>query len=199
MKKFIALATIVFISMESESLLQAKPNYLPNIADYKTRYEISKNIENAPVISDSAIKELLVNGDEAFKNILKTNVCGKSYVDVSGITYAPLTEDLSKYSSIYEYLSKNYILNNYYTDRFVKSMATFLFIRINNNYYMRYGDPESRLMIKNSEVISKKYEFNKVHVSLKGYYSDDVSYASATLVFNGDKWLIDNFDNWGIK
>lgn len=44
----------------------------------------------------------------------------------------------------------------------------------------------------------KKYDGNKVNVSLNGYYPipGHVSNAKATLIYDGTKWVIDEFDNW---
>lgn len=158
-------------------------------------------LENNAVIFDDSIKKLLFNGDEAFKNILKINVDGSSYINISGISYAKVTEDFSSYSSIYEYLNKNYGLNSYYTDGFIKNMVSFVFTNVNGKWYMRYGNPKPKLIVQNSQIAYKKYDGNKVYVSLKGYYfgPQDVSYANAVLSFEGDKWLIDKFDNWGIE
>lgn len=162
--------------------------------------DVENILEDKPAISDSAVKELLFNGDEAFQNVLRINVDGSSYVNVSGISYAKVTEDLSKYSSIYQYLNKNYGLNSYYTDRFIKSTVNSLFTNIDSQYYIRYGNPEPRVIVRNSKIVSKQYDGNKVYVYLKGYSSepDSLSYAYATLTFDGNRWLIDKFDNWGM-
>ncbi|PSM02761.1 cell wall-binding repeat-containing protein, partial [Clostridium botulinum] len=44
----------------------------------------------------------------------------------------------------------------------------------------------------------KKYDGNKVYVSLKDYYHGpkDISISKATLIYDGSKWVIDEFDNW---
>lgn len=163
--------------------------------------DVEYTLENKAVISDDSIKRLLFTGDEAFKKMLKINVDGSSYINISGISYAKVTEDFSRYSSIYEYLNKNYGLNNFYTDDFIKNMVNYVFDNVNGKWYMRYGNPEPRLIVQNSQIVYKKYDGNKVYVSLKGYYfgSQDVSYSNAVLSFEGDKWLIDKFDNWIIK
>ncbi|WP_412523889.1 cell wall-binding repeat-containing protein [Clostridium sp. JS66] len=163
--------------------------------------DVEYTLENKVVISDDSIKNLLFTGDEAFKNMLKINVDGSSYINISGISYAKITEDFSKYSSIYEYLNKNYGLNNYYTDDFIKYMVSFVFTNVNGKCYMRYGNLEPRLIVQDSQIAYKKYDGNKVYVSLKGYYfgKQDVSYSNAILSFKGNKWLIDKFDNWGVE
>ncbi|GAE01846.1 amidase [Clostridium botulinum B str. Osaka05] len=160
--------------------------------------ESQRILENKPVISDKDAKNLLFNGDEAFKKMLKIEVHGESYIILDGISYAPVKDDLNKYDSIYEYLNKNFKLNTYYTDNFIKNMTGFVFKNIDGQCYMRYGNPEPRLIVNNAKIIEKKYDGNKVYVSLKGYYHGpkDISISKATLVYDGTKWAVDEFDNW---
>ncbi|OBR97086.1 hypothetical protein CLRAG_00050 [Clostridium ragsdalei P11] len=49
------------------------------------------------------------------------------------------------------------------------------------------------------ELVNKKYNGNKADITLKGYYFGEISYANATLVYDGNRWVIDKFDNWGIE
>lgn len=160
--------------------------------------ESQRILENKPVISDKDAKNLLFNGDEAFKKMLKIEVHGESYTILDGISYAPVKDDLNKYDSIYEYLNKNFKLNTYYTDNFIKNMTGFVFKNIDGQCYMRYGNPEPRLIVNNAKIIEKKYDGNKVYISLKGYYHGpkDISISKATLVYDGTKWAVDEFDNW---
>nr|WP_279285887.1 DL-endopeptidase inhibitor IseA family protein [Clostridium sporogenes] len=60
--------------------------------------------------------------------MLKIEVHGKSYIILDGISYAPVKDDLNKYDSIYEYLNKNFKLNTYYTDNFIKNMTEIKFM-----------------------------------------------------------------------
>ncbi|AJD27023.1 cell wall-binding repeat-containing protein [Clostridium botulinum] len=160
--------------------------------------ESQRILENKPVISDKDAKNLLFNGDEEFKKMLKIEVHGESYIDLAGISYAPVRDDLSEYNSIYDYLNKNFKLNTHYTENFIKNMISFAFKNIDGQCYMRYGNPEPRLIVKDAKIIEKKYDGNKVYVSLKGYYPipGHVSNAKATLIYDGTKWVIDEFDNW---
>ncbi|MBY6996397.1 cell wall-binding repeat-containing protein [Clostridium botulinum] len=160
--------------------------------------ESQRILENKPVISDKDAKNLLFNGDEEFKKMLKIEVHGESYIDLAGISYAPVKDDLSEYNSIYDYLNKNFKLNTHYTENFIKNMISFAFKNIDGQCYMRYGNPEPRLIVKDAKIIEKKYDGNKVYVSLKGYYPirGHVSNAKATLIYDGTKWVIDEFDNW---
>ncbi|KEI89213.1 cell wall hydrolase [Clostridium botulinum B2 433] len=155
-------------------------------------------LENKPVISDKDAKNLLFNGDEEFKKILKIEVHKESYIDLDGRSYAPVKEDLSKYDSIDDYLNKNFKLSTYYTENFMKNMINFEFKNIDGQCYMGYGNPEPRLIVKDAKIIEKKYDGNKVNVSLNGYYPipGHVSNAKATLIYDGTKWVIDEFDNW---
>lgn len=159
--------------------------------------ESQRILENKPVISDKDAKNLLFNGDEAFKKMLKIEVDKGSYIILDGISYASVKDDLNKYDSIYEYLNKNFKLNTYYTDNFIKNMVKSEFKNI-DECYMRYGNPEPRLIVKDAKIIEKKYDGNKVYVSLKGYYHGpkDISISKATLIYDGTKWVIDEFDNW---
>ncbi|AGY78169.1 cell wall-binding repeat-containing protein [Clostridium autoethanogenum] len=161
--------------------------------------DVQDALEGKAVISNGDAKKLLLQGDDAFKKVLKINVDGNSYMDVSGISYAPVTDNIGEYSSISEYLNENYGLNNYYTKDFVSALISFVFKDIDGKVYMRYGNPEPELTVENSEVVSKKYDGNKADITLKGYYYGELSYANATLVYDGNRWLIDKFDNWGVE
>ncbi|CBZ03210.1 cell wall-binding repeat-containing protein [Clostridium botulinum] len=156
--------------------------------------ESQRILENKPVISDKDAKNLLFSGDEEFKKMLKIEVHGESYIDLDGRSYAPVKEDLSKY----DYLNKNFKLSTYYTENFIKNMISFEFKNIDGQCYMGYGNPEPRLIVKNAKIIEKKYDGNKVYVSLKGYYHGpkDINTSKATLIYDGTKWVIDEFDNW---
>ncbi len=83
--------------------------------------ESQRILENKPVISDKDAKNLLFNGDEEFKKMLKIEVHGESYIDLAGISYASVKDDLSEYNSIYDYLNKNFKLNTHYTENFIKT------------------------------------------------------------------------------
>lgn len=161
--------------------------------------DVQNVLEGKLFILNEDAKKLLLNGDEAFKKILKINVDGNSYMDVSGISYAPVVDNIGGYNSISEYLNENYGLNNYYTDEFINTLVNFTFKNIDGKVYMRYGNPEPRLIVEDSEVISKKYDGNKADITLKGHYFGDLSYAHAVLVYDGNRWIIDKFDNWGVE
>ncbi len=77
-------------------------------------------------------------------------------------------------------------------------MISFEFKNIDGQCYMGYGNPEPRLIVKDAKIIEKKYDGNKVYISLKGYYHGpkDISTSKATLIYDGTKWVIDEFDNW---
>ncbi|MGO5066634.1 cell wall-binding repeat-containing protein [Clostridium sporogenes] len=160
--------------------------------------ESQRILENKPVISDKDSKNLLFNGDEAFKKMLKIEVSKESYIDLDGISYAPVKGYLSKYNSIHDYLNKSFKFNTYYTENFIKNMVSFEFKDIDGQCYMRYGNPEPRLIVKDAKIIEKKYDGNKVKISLKGYYPlpGHVGNSKATLIYDGTKWVIDEFDNW---
>ncbi len=130
-----------------------------------------------------------------FKKILTINVDGNSYIDISGISYAPLKENLNNYNSINDYLNKNYNLNKYYTDSYVNGLVNFVFQKSNDKIYMRYGNPESVVSVDNSQIVSKKYDENKAYITIK----ENKSYLNAVLIYDGNRWLIDSFNNWGIN
>ncbi len=159
--------------------------------------EVEYILENKPVISNEDAKELLLNGDEAFNKMLKIDVDGKNYIDLHGTSFAKINADINSYGSIYDYLNKNYSLNKYYSDAFMKNMVDFVFTNIDGKYYMRYGNPEPAINLKNAEIVDKKYKENKVEVSVKGYYYEsEPSYVKAILVYDGQKWVVDEFHNW---
>lgn len=157
--------------------------------------DVENILEDKQIISDADAKSLLVNGDNAFKKILTINVDGNSYIDISGISYAPLKENLNNYNSINDYLNKNYNLNKYYTDSYVNGLVNFVFQKSNDKIYMRYGNPESVVSVDNSQIVSKKYDENKAYITIK----ENKSYLNAVLIYDGNRWLIDSFNNWGIK
>lgn len=161
--------------------------------------DIEYTLENKPVLSDTDIKKIIVSGDGAFQQMLKTNVDGNSYTNISGVSYARVKDNTSFYKSVQEYLNKKYGFSNYYTDRFINSTVDFVFTAVNDELYMRYGNPEPAISAESSQIISKKYDGNKLYVKIKGYYGGDESIVDATLIYNGNVWLIDKFDNWGVE
>ncbi|KAJ48687.1 putative cell wall-binding protein [Clostridium tetanomorphum] len=159
--------------------------------------EVEYILENKPVISNKNAKELLFNGDEAFKKMLKIDVDDENYIDLHGISFAKINDDINSYGSIENYLNKNYELNKYYSNTFIKNMINFVFTNINGEYYMRYGNPEPAINLENAEIVEKKYKANKVEILVKGYYYDpEPYYLKASLEYNGGKWVIDQFHNW---
>lgn len=223
MKKISVLFLCLAISIGGEVLAHDNTNYLinslegfsmyaqtqssdehkhQNLTLLKEAWSINKNTdENIPCISNENIKELLFKGDQAFNKIFKINIDENSYIDISGISYVKIKDSIGKYKSIYEYLNQNYDLKNYYTHQSIETMADYIFTYINGNCYMRYGNAQPRLIVKDSEIVHKKYEGNKLYISLRGrcLESTDISSASAVLIYSDNKWLIDKFDNWGIS
>ncbi|HAB59465.1 MAG TPA: hypothetical protein DCE48_01910 [Lachnospiraceae bacterium] len=47
-------------------------------------------------------------------------------------------------------------------------MISFAFKNIDGQCYMRYGNPEPRLIVNNAKIIEKKYDGNKVYVVGRG-------------------------------
>lgn len=178
----------------SGSALAAKENCPVILTDGDSISE-----QNKPVISNADIKKLMISGDESFQKMLKTNVDGDSYIDLSGISYAKVKDYTGFYKSVQEYLNKKYGFSNYYTDRFINSTADFAFTYVNGELYMRYGNPEPAIIVKNAQIVSKKYDGNKVCVKIKGYYGGDESTIDAALIYNGNRWLVDEFNNWGVE
>lgn len=166
---------------------------------------IGENIENIlagkQYISDSDIKTLLNNGENTMKKVLGIKVNGNAYINIDGISYAPV-EDNMDINSIYDYLNKNYKLNEYYTDNYINNFIAAAFKNVKGKVYMRYGAPEPAIIIDNSDIISKKYDTNNnINITLRGYNYDpeDVIDINITLANENGKWLIDEFNNWGIE
>lgn len=165
---------------------------------------IDENVENILKngldISDSDAEALLTDGDNAIKDVLDIKVDGNSYVDISGISYAPLKDNVDR-NSIYNYLNTNYGLSRYYTDNYINNFINSAFKNVNGKIYMRYGVPEPAVMLDNSSVISKKYSGNEADIIIRGYnYTpEDTVNIEVLLIYSGDRWLIDKFNNWGIE
>ncbi|WP_125152528.1 cell wall-binding repeat-containing protein [Clostridium rectalis] len=160
--------------------------------------ESQRVLENKPVISDKDVKRLIFNCDEILKNIFKIEVNSKDYINIKGISYAPLKENLNKYNSIYKYLDNNFKLKNYYTDDFINNMISYIFKNIDGKYYIRYGNPTPRINIKDAKIEGKKYEGSKLYISLRGYYLDSLDEWSLkiTLIYNGKGWIVSKYNNW---
>ncbi|MEA5008719.1 DL-endopeptidase inhibitor IseA family protein [Clostridium tyrobutyricum] len=99
------------------------------------------------------------------------------------------------FSNYIKGLYRNYNLNKYYTDSYVNGLVNFVFQKSNDKIYMRYGNPESVVSVDNSQIVSKKYDENKAYITIK----ENKSYLNVVLIYDGNRWLIDSFNNWGIK
>ncbi|MCH3963636.1 MAG: cell wall-binding repeat-containing protein [Clostridium sp.] len=161
---------------------------------------IESDLKSRFYISDGSAKALLTDGENAIKDLLDIEVDGNSYIDISGISYAPL-KDNTGVNSIYNYLNSNYGLNKYYTDSYINNFISFEFKNINGRTYMRYGNPESAVVLDNCRIIDKRYDDNEVYMTIRGYnYTpEDTVDIDAVLIYNGNKWLIEKFNNWGIE
>lgn len=170
---------------------------IPVIINNDIKYNLKDNL----IISNDDIKKILLDGDESFKKIFKIKVDGNSYINISGKSYAKVIDNMNKYDSMYEYLNKKYNLKEYYTDEFIRKIISCVFKDIDGRCYMLYGNPEPAVIVKDSQIVSKKFYNDKVYVVIKDNCSNNKSgiYAHAVLTYNGNKWLIDKFDNWGIK
>lgn len=174
-----------------------KKTTIPVITDNDITYSLKDN----SIILNDDIKKILIDGDEAFKEILKIKVDGNSYINISGKSYARVLNNMSNYDSLYEYLNKKYNLRDYYTDDFIRRMISYVFRDVDGKCYMLYGNPEPAVIVKDLQIVSRKDYNNKIYVVIKDNCSSSKNgiYAHAVLIYNGNKWLIDKFDNWGIK
>ncbi|WP_446896973.1 cell wall-binding repeat-containing protein [Clostridium sp. LBM24168] len=162
--------------------------------------EIESDLKSRFYISDGSAKALLTDGENAMKDLLNIEVDGNSYIDISGISYAPLKDNIEG-NSIYNYLNSNYELDKYYTDSYINNFINFEFKNINGKTYMRYGNPEPAVVLDNCSIVDKKYDGNEAYITIRGYnyIPEDTVNIDAVLIFNGDRWLIDKFNNWGIE
>lgn len=162
--------------------------------------EIEGDLKSRFYISDGSAKELLTDGENAIKDLLDIEVNGNSYIDISGISYAPLKDNIDG-NSIYNYLNSNYGLDKYYTDSYINNFINSVFKNINGKIYMRYGVPEPAVILDNCSVVDKKYNDNEVYITIRGYsyIPEDTVDIDAVLIYNGNKWLIEKFNNWGIE
>ncbi|AYD40399.1 hypothetical protein D4Z93_07625 [Clostridium fermenticellae] len=164
-------------------------------------FDRNYDFQNNNIVSNDKIKEILIKSDNAFRKLLKIKVDYKECVNISGKSYARVEENIEKYGSVYNYLVQNNNLKNYYTDEFIDKISKYIFKRIDGKYYMLYGNPEPRVIVKNSNIVSQKIYNNRIYLIIKDYTSNDkvYMYANIQLIFNGDMWIIDKSDNWGIR
>lgn len=157
-------------------------------------------------INDDEIIALLTNANDSIRKlqmlfdtskIVEASEEGKPFG-----YYAPLKGSAFKdMDSLQSYLSKELDLNKYFSSDFSKKFVNHLSKNINNEYYVAVGDFGPGLNVKESKIISKTASKTKLVVtfSAPSFFEDSSSVdKEATLIHNGEKWVIDKMDTWGI-
>lgn len=158
-----------------------------------------------PQISDSTIKTLLYNGDIAVRNFYSSayfkNSNTKNPITVDSITYSEMIPTINSYNALQTFMRKNYNLNSYYTQSFIRKFMDETFRYINGKYYIGVGNYGLMLRYDNTfKVISKVYNKNLLYIKIYGYWEGDTSpnTINCILYYSGSNWLIYRFDDWGI-
>lgn len=157
-------------------------------------------------ITDEEIISLLTNGNDSVRKlqmlfdtskIIEASEEGKPFG-----SYAPLKGSAFKdMDSLQSYLSKELGLNKYFSTDFSKKFVSHLSKNVNNEYYVAVGDFGMGLNVKESKITSKTPDKTKlvVNFSVPSFFEDSSSVnKEATLIHNGEKWVIDKMDTWGI-
>lgn len=158
-----------------------------------------------PEISDSTIKTLLYNGDMAVRNFYSSayfkNSNSKNPITLDNKTYSEMIPNINSYNALQNFMRKNYNLNSYYTESFVRKFMDETFRYINGKYYIVGGNYGLMLHYDNTfKVISKVYNKNLLYIKISGYWDGDTSpdTINCILYYSGNGWLIYRFDDWGI-
>lgn len=165
--------------------------------------EVSK--PTIPEISDSTIKTLLYNGDMAVRNFYSSayfkNSNTKNPITLDNRTYSEMVPTINSYNALQNFMRKNYNLNSYYTESFVRKFMDETFRYINGKYYIGVGNYGLMLRYDNTfKVISRVYNKSLLYIKIYGYWDGDESphTINCTLYYSGSNWLIYRFDDWGI-
>lgn len=158
-----------------------------------------------PQISDSTIKTLLYNGDVAIRNFYSSayfkNSNTKNPINLDNITYSEMIPAINSYNALQNFMRKNYNLNAYYTESFIRKFMDETFRYVNGKYYIGVGNYGIMLRYDSSfKVISKVYSKNFLYIKIAAYWADDKSPSTINciLYYSGNNWLIYRFDDWGI-
>lgn len=158
-----------------------------------------------PEISDANIKTLLYNGDMAVRNFYSSayikNSNTKNPIELDNRTYSEMIPTINSYNALQSFMRKNYNLNSYYTQSFIRKFMDETFRYINGKYYIVVGNYGIMLRYDNTfKVVSKVYNKNLLYVKISGYYEDNEPYntINCILYYSGSNWLIYRFDAWGI-
>ncbi|MBP2022326.1 hypothetical protein J2Z44_002147 [Clostridium punense] len=157
-------------------------------------------------INDEEIVTLLTNGNDSVRKlqklfdtskILEATEEGKpfgSYAPLKGSTFKDM-------DALQSYLSKELGLNKYFSIDFNKKFVNYLSKNINNEYYVAVGDFGPGLNVKESKIISKTPDKTKLVVTFSSpSFFEDSSRVTreATIIHDGEKWVIDKMDTWGM-
>lgn len=158
-----------------------------------------------PQIEDSSIKTLLYNGDMAVRNFYSSayvkNSNTKNPIQLDNRTYSEMIPAITSYNALKDFMRKNYNLNSYYTESFIRKFMDETFRYINGKYYIVVGNYGLMLRYDNTfKVISKTYNGNLLYIKISCYSEGDTSpnTSNAVLYHSGSSWLIYRFDGWGI-
>lgn len=156
-------------------------------------------------IEDSNIKTLLHNGDMAIRDFYSSayvkNSNTKNPIELDNRTYSEMIPDITSYNSLKDFMRKNYNLNSYYTESFIRKFMDETFRYINGKYYIVVGNYGLMLRYDNTfKVISKTYSGNLLYLKISSYSDGDTSpnTSNAVLYYSGNNWFIYRFDAWGI-
>ncbi|MFD3157879.1 DL-endopeptidase inhibitor IseA family protein [Haloimpatiens sp. FM7330] len=169
----------------------------------------STNIKNSNLnknnkitaITDKQIIELLYNGYNTMRSLEKFLQLDNPMIEDSSYTYVKLPQKITTNDALVQYLNKELNINKYYTNDYMKRLINYSFNKkFNGEYYMLIGQFGMIENIKNAKVTDKKYENNKLHVTISVYdkYEKKNYNHNASLIYNGKTWLIDTvtFSPW---
>ncbi|KOF55710.1 hypothetical protein AGR56_17915 [Clostridium sp. DMHC 10] len=157
------------------------------------------------VISDSNIRTLLYNGDIAVRNFYSSayfkNSNTKNPINLDNKTYSEMVPAITSYNILQDFMRKNYNLNSYYTETFIRKFMDETFRYINGKYYILVGNYGLMLHYSNTfKVVSKVSNGNILYLKISDYADGDTSPSvmNVALYYSGKNWLIYKFDDWGI-
>ncbi|MFL0253113.1 DL-endopeptidase inhibitor IseA family protein [Clostridium neuense] len=188
----------------------------PNESTVSSR-KISSNIKqqvspkpipkpSASIISDNDIKALLYNGDIAVRNFYTSaylkNSNHNSPTVLDNKYYSEMIPSITSYSMLQNFMRKNYNLNSYYTQTFIRKFMDETFRYINGKYYILVGNYGLMLQYDNTfKVISRSSNGNLLYLKISGYADGDTTPSTMNVVLyhSGTNWLIYKFNDWGIQ
>jgi|GEM_PF-2585054 len=186
-------------SETNASSQNSSPNNIKPVSPKETpKPSISK-------IEDSNIKTLLHNGDMAIRDFYSSayvkNSNTKNPIELDNRTYSEMIPDITSYNALKDFMRKNYNLNSYYTESFIRKLMDETFRYINGKYYIVVGNYGLMLRYDNTfKVISKTYSGNLLYLKISSYSDGDTSpnTSNAVLYYSGNNWFIYRFDACGI-